>query len=183
MVQWLRLHASSAGGPSSIHGSENRLHMPQLRPSAAKLRNMKKKKKKTFSQQIALLWSVTPSPPPQERRVRLAVCSACRSSGWLGVMKMTPLQYSWAEGGSNSVLAIQSREPQASVSHFLPERFIGMQSSDHFSFSLTAAGTLYPLIILSCYRTQRRQWHPTPVLLPGKSHGQRNLEGCSRWGR
>ena len=30
--------------------------------------------------------------------------------------------------------------------------------------------------------TQRRQWHPTPVLLPGKSHGQRNLVGCSPWG-
>ena len=29
----------------------------------------------------------------------------------------------------------------------------------------------------------RRQWHPTPVLLPGKSHGWRNLEGCSPWGR
>ena len=27
------------------------------------------------------------------------------------------------------------------------------------------------------------QWHPTPVLLPGKSHGQRSLEGCSPWGR
>ena len=29
----------------------------------------------------------------------------------------------------------------------------------------------------------RRQWHPTPVLLPGKSHGQRSLGGCSLWGR
>ena len=28
----------------------------------------------------------------------------------------------------------------------------------------------------------RRQWHPTPVLLPGKSHGQRSLVGCSSWG-
>ena len=28
----------------------------------------------------------------------------------------------------------------------------------------------------------RRQWHPTPVLLPGKSHGWRSLEGCSLWG-
>ena len=28
-----------------------------------------------------------------------------------------------------------------------------------------------------------RQWHPTPVLLPGKSHGRRSLEGCSSWGR
>ena len=24
---------------------------------------------------------------------------------------------------------------------------------------------------------------PTPVLLPGKSHGQRSLVGCSPWGR
>ena len=31
--------------------------------------------------------------------------------------------------------------------------------------------------------TWRRQWHPTPVLLPGKSHGRRSLEGCSPWGR
>ena len=30
---------------------------------------------------------------------------------------------------------------------------------------------------------RRRQWHPTPVLLPGKSHGWRSLEGCSPWGR
>ena len=29
----------------------------------------------------------------------------------------------------------------------------------------------------------RRQWHPTPGLLPGKSHGQRSLVGCSPWGR
>ena len=28
----------------------------------------------------------------------------------------------------------------------------------------------------------RRQWHPTPVLLPGKSHGWRSLVGCSPWG-
>ena len=29
----------------------------------------------------------------------------------------------------------------------------------------------------------RRQWHPTPVLLPGKAHGWRSLVGCSPWGR
>ena len=29
----------------------------------------------------------------------------------------------------------------------------------------------------------RRQWQPTPVLLPGKSHGQRSLVGYSPWGR
>ena len=30
---------------------------------------------------------------------------------------------------------------------------------------------------------RRRQWHPTPVLLPGKSHGWRSLVGCNPWGR
>ena len=25
---------------------------------------------------------------------------------------------------------------------------------------------------------RRRQWHPTPVLLPGKSHGQKSLEAA-----
>ena len=29
----------------------------------------------------------------------------------------------------------------------------------------------------------RRKWHPTPVLLPGKSHGWRSLVGCTPWGR
>ena len=29
--------------------------------------------------------------------------------------------------------------------------------------------------------SRRRQWHPTPVLLPGKSHGWRSLVGCSPW--
>ena len=28
----------------------------------------------------------------------------------------------------------------------------------------------------------RRQWHPTPGLLPGKPHGQRSLVGCNPWG-
>ena len=30
---------------------------------------------------------------------------------------------------------------------------------------------------------RRRQWHPTPVLLLGKSHGRRSLVGCRPWGR
>ena len=30
---------------------------------------------------------------------------------------------------------------------------------------------------------RRRQWHPTPVLLPGESHGWRSLVGCCLWSR
>ena len=55
--------------------------------------------------------------------------------------------------------------------------------------------SISPSVILStpiyaCIRDEflfllswRRQWHPSPVLLPGKSHGWRSLVGCSSWGR
>ena len=39
------------------------------------------------------------------------------------------------------------------------------------------------ILMLSRLSDRRRHWHPTPVLLPGKSHGQRSLVGCSPWGR
>ena len=42
---------------------------------------------------------------------------------------------------------------------------------------------LMSIIIYTSVNFQRRQWHPTPVLLPGKSHGWRSLVGCSPWGR
>ena len=29
---------------------------------------------------------------------------------------------------------------------------------------------------------QRRQWHSSPLLLPGISHGRRSLVGCGPWG-
>ena len=38
------------------------------------------------------------------------------------------------------------------------------------------------VIALSPFSIWRRQWQPTPVLLPGKSHGWRSLVGCSPWG-
>ena len=39
------------------------------------------------------------------------------------------------------------------------------------------------ILILYLQFCRRRQWHPTPVLLPGKSHRRRSLVGCSPWGR
>ena len=40
----------------------------------------------------------------------------------------------------------------------------------------------YHTIAFISLASRRRQWHPTPVLLPGKSHGWRSLVGCSPWG-
>ena len=42
--------------------------------------------------------------------------------------------------------------------------------------------TSYGLIDTYIQFLWRRRWHPTPVLLPGKSNGQRSLVGCSPWG-
>ena len=32
------------------------------------------------------------------------------------------------------------------------------------------------------HSSPRRKWQPTPVFLPGESHGRRSLVGCSPWG-
>ena len=45
-----------------------------------------------------------------------------------------------------------------------------------------ASSSLACHIMCPVYKLWRRQWHPTPVLLPGKSHEWRSLVGCSPWG-
>ena len=50
--------------------------------------------------------------------------------------------------------------------------------------------TTLPSFILVCIKFNekincllwRRKWQPAPVFLPGKSHGQRSIEGYSPWG-
>ena len=63
---------------------------------------------------------------------------------------------------------------------------LGPKYSTHFKLTGFIRGVWYDSVslLLSFHgNRQRRQWHPTPVLLPGKSHGQRSLVGCSPWGR
>ena len=50
----------------------------------------------------------------------------------------------------------------------------GPQSGPHCR-ARTTRGSSYSGLD-NCWR---RQWHPTPALLPGKSHGRRSLVGCS----
>ena len=50
-----------------------------------------------------------------------------------------------------------------------------------YSKVLVLENVLY-LTSKGSFGSSRRQWHPTPVCLPGKSHGQRSLVGCSPWG-
>ena len=54
-------------------------------------------------------------------------------------------------------------------------------SVDQSSSSLILC-LLRSILNLSSEFCQRRQWQPTPVLLPGRAHGRRSLVGCSPWG-
>ena len=57
---------------------------------------------------------------------------------------------------------------------------MGLHSSCHVGSSFWWLHRLQSSWALQLWR---RQWHPTPVLLPGESHGWRSLVGYSPWGR
>ena len=62
--------------------------------------------------------------------------------------------------------------------HFLLQR---MCIHLHIYVYIHLIGSVFWRILMQ--QCRRRQWHPAPVRLPGKSHGRRSLEGCSPWGR
>ena len=62
-------------------------------------------------------------------------------------------------------------------------KFGGQRATTHITKCLYLHMLFNELLFVHNYdMTRRRQWHPTPVLLPGKSHGWRSLVGCSPWG-
>ena len=64
-------------------------------------------------------------------------------------------------------------------------QFMEPQSRTWLSDWTTTEYTIYfkdVCLLISSEMLQRKQWHPTPVLLPGKSHGWRSLVGYSPWG-
>ena len=86
-----------------------------------------------------------------------------------------------------------------SLFHRVQQKKINMLGSEHrhFSFSylvfmfyflvaqlVKSPPTMWETWVRSLIRKMlwRRKWQPTPVLLPGKSHGQRSLVGYSPWG-
>ena len=68
---------------------------------------------------------------------------------------------------------------------FKTQTFKNDNNYSSIGFSMTSQFLKNAMVCLmqsSCHKW-RRQWHPTPVLLPGKSHGWRSLVGCGPWGR
>ena len=64
---------------------------------------------------------------------------------------------------------------------FIAENFRGSQKNLKSCYTEIIYYLLFLLSYIMIY-DRRRQWPPTPVLLPGKSHGWRSLVGCSPWG-
>jgi len=52
---------------------------------------------------------------------------------------------------------------------FAVQKFLSLIRSHFFTF------------VFHFHYSRRRQWHPTPVLLPGEFHGRKSLVGRSPW--
>ena len=60
---------------------------------------------------------------------------------------------------------------------------IGRQILNHWTTQGNLFWNVFNHLNLSWFwHSPCRRWHPTPVLLPGKSHGRRSPVGCSPWG-
>ena len=66
------------------------------------------------------------------------------------------------------------RKAMTNLDSILKSRDITLSTKDRLVKSM-----IFPVVMY----VWRRQWHPNPVFLPGKSHGQRSLVGCSPWGQ
>ena len=65
---------------------------------------------------------------------------------------------------------------------FLSDHYL-MVSESPLKFPLYRSQPCNGISKLTSWLSWRRQWHPTPILLPGKSHRWRSLVGCSPRGR
>ena len=99
------------------------------------------------------------------------------------------LNRSFNISGHNDAVAfclISSKASHSKCPHFFVFHNIIRKYILHKELSIISQGKKFTGIFkttLSPVYKWRRQWHPTPVLLPGKSHGQRSRLGCSPQGR
>ena len=112
------------------------------------------------AQELLLPWSWD-SPPLTPHPTHTCV-------HWLGrSLNSILLRFLWR---LHYIIHNQSLTQTLAPLPFLGQKF---QASNH--------GLVF--LVINAPMLRRRQWHPTPVLLPGKSHGRRSLVGCSPWGR
>ena len=69
--------------------------------------------------------------------------------------------------------------------NIMKSEVLSMLFTHFYKLNLNSCSTCFSVYLLNepSIPSRRRQWHPTPVFLLGKSHGWRSLVGCSPWGR
>ena len=124
---------------------------------------------------------VSPHPFPH-------AASLLQSTEWIQVKELCSLQ--WSGKGFLGSEGLKHNIPLTSTSLFLTATI--SRSFNKSEVNCTADSereTVLSDILTRNYKHSarakkwRRRWHPTPVLLPGKPHGQRSLVGYSPWGR
>ena len=110
----------------------------------------------------------------KEISLPLPVCN-CFSCVWL--FATLPLLCPWDSPGKNTGVSCHAL-PQRVFSNLELNRCLmsAALTGGFFTISTTWEAPLFGLMLFSIWE-QRRQWHPTPVLLPGKSHRWRSLVG------
>ena len=100
--------------------------------------------------------------PAVSRRNIVQPTDSCSSRGWVGILRKKDLSITLpSKKHTNSLFLISP--PVATLIRLLLQWwgwFIYLFFEGHWE------------------EPWRRQWHPTPVLLPGESHGLRSLVGC-----
>ena len=160
MVQWLRFQAPHAGGLGSIPGKGTRSHNPQLKILHAAT--------KTQNSQINQLIRKTTKYGFENKKMKW------KKAKWLSEEALQ--------------IAVKRREAKSKGEK---ERYKHLNAE----FQRIARRGKKAFLSDQCKEIEennrmgktrdlfwRRQWHPTPVLLLGKSHGWRSLVGCSPWG-
>ena len=124
-----------------------------------------------FSICTCLLTDSSHSPPPHVCCLQFPACRQRRGrSGKSGV-----------QGSSLLRLCISA---QGLALRYVPSMFSFLPHQEMWILgSLLPTHTPRMVYVLSMPHFWRRQWHPSPVLLLGKSHGWRSLLGCNPWGR
>ena len=86
---------------------------------------------------------------------------------------------------SKILVSLQNKPPRSLNScHLFTTPSHGIHGKSAFSLYRFTSSVyfIYKWKYIICDLPWRRKWQPIPVYLPGKSHGQRSLEGNSPWG-
>ena len=193
VVQRIRLCASSAGGAGSIPGWETKIFpCHAVWPKAKK----KKPENKQYNEvgaslcpsqrwENCVLWSLSNSPAVRTRTLILKFDSRVILQSLHSESEVT--ECSRPNASSTNYLIVQistcaSKKCQGLKNLLNKSTGITSRLQSGVATSWSELASPHLSFGLIPHLMRRRQWHPTPVLLPGKSHGRRSLVGCSPWG-